>query len=209
MSKQTFNALIQTLRSQAQLIKDLFEEGYDFIIPARFQTDPLEKRFSQYRQMNGGNFLVSLQKVLQSEKRLLFKSLLKESVNIWEEDFSKPSFVPDRFIAELEKAACDTETLELTSESTEVFFTIAGYIAKKLKKRLICTLCHLTDESTDISYFNNLSRGGLTVPSTSLADLVNKGFVLLDFYNEFIQKQCFFACSQWCNSCAASIFALL
>ena len=51
--------------------------------------------------------------------------------------------------------------------------------------------CHLTDESTDVSYFNNLSRGGLTVPSTFLADLVNKGFAILDFYNEFIQKQCF------------------
>ena len=125
LSKQTFNALIQTLQSQAQLIKDLFEEGYDFIIPARFPTDPLEKRFSQYRQMSG-NFLVSLREVLQSERTLLFKSLLKESVNIWEEDISKPSFAPDRFIAELEKAACDIETLELTSEPAEVSFTIAG-----------------------------------------------------------------------------------
>ena len=195
LSKQTFNALIQTLiqtlQSQPQLIKDLFEEGYDFIIPTRFQTDPLEKRYSQYRQMSGGNFLVSLQKVLQSERTLLFKPLLKESVNIWEEDISKSSFVPDRFIAELEKATCDIETLELISESAEVSFTIAGYIAKKLKKRLICTLCQLTNESTDVSYFNNLSRGGLTVPSTSLADLANKDFALLDFYNEFIQKQCF------------------
>ena len=56
LSKQAFNALIQTLQSQAKLIKDLFEEGYDFIIPARFQTDPLEKRFSQYRQMGGQLF---------------------------------------------------------------------------------------------------------------------------------------------------------
>ena len=136
LSKQTFNALIQTLQSQAQLIKDLFEEGYDFIIPARFQTDPLEKRFSQYHQMSGGNFLVSLREVLQSERTLLFKSLLKESVNIWEEDISKPSFAPDRFIAEFEKATCDIETLELTSESAEVSFIIAGYIAKKLKKDL-------------------------------------------------------------------------
>ena len=135
LSKQTFNALIQTLQSQAQLIKDLFEEGYDFIILARFQTDPLEKQFSQYRQMSWGNFLVSLREVLQSERTLLFKSLLKESVNIWEEDISKPSFAPDRLITELEKAACDIKTLELTSESAEVSFTIARYIAKKLKKK--------------------------------------------------------------------------
>ena len=80
-------------------MKDLFEEGYDFIIPARFQTDPLEDRFSQYRQMSGGNFLISLQEVFQSERTLLFKSLLKESVNIWEKDISKLSFAPDRFMA--------------------------------------------------------------------------------------------------------------
>ena len=82
LSKQTFNALIQTLQSQAQLIKDLFEEGYDFIILARFQTDPLEKQFSQYRQLSEGNFLVSLREVIQNERTLLFKLLCKESVNI-------------------------------------------------------------------------------------------------------------------------------
>ena len=141
--------------------------------------------------MNRGNFLVSLREVLQSEKTLLFKSLFKESVNIWEEDISKSSFASDRFMAELEKTADVIETLELISESAEVSFTIAGCIAKKTKKRLICTLCHLTNESTDVSYFNNLYRGGLTVPFTSLADSVNKGFALLDLHNEFIQKQCF------------------
>ena len=46
LSKQTFNPLIQTLQNQAQLCKDLFEEDYEFIIPARFQTNPLEKQFS-------------------------------------------------------------------------------------------------------------------------------------------------------------------
>ena len=54
--------------------------------------------------------------------------------NLLRIDISKSSFAPDRFLAELEKAACDIETLELTFESTEVSFTIAGYIAKKLKK---------------------------------------------------------------------------
>ena len=86
--------------------------------------------------MSGGNFLISLREVFQSENTLLFKSLLKESVNIWEENISKPSFAPERFMAELEKAVCDIKTLKLTSESAEVSFPIAGYIAKKLEKAL-------------------------------------------------------------------------
>ena len=50
------------------------------------QSDPFEKRFSQYRQMSGGRFLVSLCEVLNSERILQCRSLLKENVNIWEDD---------------------------------------------------------------------------------------------------------------------------
>ena len=50
--------------------------------------------------------------------------------NLLTVDISKPSFEPDRFMAKLEKAACDIETLELTSELAEVSLTIAGYIPK-------------------------------------------------------------------------------
>ena len=60
LSKQTCDALICMLRAQGRLCTDLFEEGYSFIVTAKFQSDPLERRFSQYRQMNGENFLVSL-----------------------------------------------------------------------------------------------------------------------------------------------------
>ena len=42
----TAKILIQTLRCQANLIDDLFDDGYDFILTARFQSDPLERRFS-------------------------------------------------------------------------------------------------------------------------------------------------------------------
>ena len=82
LSKQTFHALIKTLRAQAQLMTELLQEGYLYVIPAKLQTDPLENRFSQYRQMSGGNFLVSLREVLQSEKTFLCKTLLKEDVTV-------------------------------------------------------------------------------------------------------------------------------
>ena len=45
LSKQTCDALIRTLRAQERLCPDLFEEGYSFIITAKFQSDPLERRF--------------------------------------------------------------------------------------------------------------------------------------------------------------------
>ena len=139
-SKQTFDALICTLRAQACLCKDFLEEGYEFVVVAKFETDPLEKRFSQYRQMNGDHFLVSLREVLQSENALLCRSLLKERINFWNEDLSIniDSTGEENFIQVLLSQECNVDNLVLSPDNAEVAFTIAGYIAKKLKKRLSC-----------------------------------------------------------------------
>ena len=47
LTPQTSLALITTLRCTASLIEDLLREGYSYVLTARFQTDPLERRFSR------------------------------------------------------------------------------------------------------------------------------------------------------------------
>ena len=86
LSKQTTSALVTTLRCTASLIEDLLNDGYSYVLTARFLTDPLERRFSRYRQMSVGRFLVGLREVNTSERILTIKSLLKESISFWEED---------------------------------------------------------------------------------------------------------------------------
>ena len=54
LTLQTSSALINTLRLQAMFIDELLNDGYDYILTARLQNDPIERRFSQYRQMSGG-----------------------------------------------------------------------------------------------------------------------------------------------------------
>ena len=66
---------------------DLLNEAYQYVITARLQNDPI-KRFSQYRQMSGGRFLVNLRKVLNSERILRYRSLIKENINFWEKDLT-------------------------------------------------------------------------------------------------------------------------
>ena len=51
LSKQTFNALISTNRAIAYLSRDLLNVGHTYDLTGRLQTDPLERRFSQYRKM--------------------------------------------------------------------------------------------------------------------------------------------------------------
>ena len=78
---QTKSALVTTLRAQAELIDELTDDGYDFVETTRFQSDPIERRFSQYRQMSDWRFLVSLKEVLNSERILSCGSLIKENTN--------------------------------------------------------------------------------------------------------------------------------
>ena len=67
---QTKSGLVTTLRTQADLTDELIDDGYEFVRTARFQSDPIERRFSQYQQMSGGTFLVSFREVLNSERIL-------------------------------------------------------------------------------------------------------------------------------------------
>ena len=63
LTAQTSSALITTLRAQSYLIEDLLSEDFDFVMVSRLSSDPIERRFSQYRQMSGGRFLVGLREV--------------------------------------------------------------------------------------------------------------------------------------------------
>ena len=82
LSDQTSKALRWTLRCHAALIEDLLNDKYDYVLTSRLQSDALERRYGQYRQMSGGRFLVSLKDVDLSEKILKIKSLLKEGFDI-------------------------------------------------------------------------------------------------------------------------------
>ena len=77
LSHQTSSALQRTLLCQASLIEDLLSDGFKFILTACFQSDPIERRFGQYRQMSGGRFLGNLKDVTYSKQILKFKSLIK------------------------------------------------------------------------------------------------------------------------------------
>ena len=185
--------MVTTLRAQAALICDLLNENYCYVIPARFQSDPIEKRFSQYRQMSGGNFLVSLKEVQDTEKILVCKSLMREQIDFWEKDLFCKNDISPQMLHDLEDhmQSVDVEDLILVDDSQEVGVFIAGYIANKIHKKLNCTVCHmlLQESSTDSIYFNNLSRGNLTIPCPQLSNFVCKGFGLLDHFEDFIQSQ--------------------
>ena len=192
LSKQTSDALIQTLRCHASLIEDLLNSGkYDYVLTGRFQSDPIERRFSRYRQMSGGRFLVSWKDVNRSEMILKLKTLLKADCNIEE----AMSVITDQEKKEALKeiddkiSVTDVEQYSLHSSSREVSNMVAGYVARKTRPLVVnCCEEKLIGECADDDYIKLLTRGGLLVPSQDLSDAVATCFALLEEFGDEIRK---------------------
>ena len=192
LSKQTFKALIQTNYAISELSLDLLTEGYDYVLTGRLQSDPLERRFSHYRQLSGGRFLVSLQEVIRSESIIKLKSLLKRNIDITSLSITGHSnssiydFTRNMLIN-------DYDHLQLTDASQQVAVYISGYISLKLSEHTHCPVClsSLNNNLISSEYVSNLNQGGLTLPCTSLQHFVLSAFCLLEVSEKEIRNSRF------------------
>ena len=190
---------MRTLRTLALLITTLLREGYEFVLTARFQTDPLERKFSRCRQMNGGNFLVSLREVLSVEKTLLWNTLLKKGINCWHDDQSTKSLSEEttqHFKTQPDLMSIDIYKASLSDNSKEVAVYIAGHVCKQLNSSFKCEDClimhtRVTDAvaaEPSPKFLQLLSRNGLSVPSDEIKQYVCNGFAILDVIEDTILK---------------------
>ena len=193
LTPQTAHALITTLRCTASLIEDLLQEGYSYVLTARFQTDPLERRFSRYRQMSGGRFLIGLRELECSERIIAVTTLIKESIDFWKEDV-RPDDDQEASIlslnSELDKISDDIDLCSLSDDAVQVSAVIAGYAARKVvmehckceecKKMAVSTKGGIEEMENENKYLQNLSRGGLIIPTTDLRHHIAKSFAILD-----------------------------
>ena len=151
-------------------MEDLLKiDCYKFILTARFQSDPIEMRFGQYRQMSEGRFLVSLKEVLCSEKIIKIKSILKEGLEIHEhKSLEIPNLCDfDQLDKTIDAILDDVDRICLNADH------VAGYVAHKLQNH--CKGCceHLLiggENAAARKYIPLLSRGGLKVPSDQLTE---------------------------------------
>ena len=139
--------------------------------------------------MSWGKLLVALKDITSSEKIIKIKSLLKEEIDI--DNNVKDTVDNDEniehLLQDIDFMNCSTDNVALSEDSREVSCHIAGYIAKKLKKRYgsrcnqFLIASPITSESLEYPYIEILSRGGLTVPSPNLANYVSTAFAILNF----------------------------
>ena len=189
LSKQTAKALTTTLRSHAMLMRDLHSEGYLYVMTRRLQSDPIENRFSQYRQMSGGRFLVSLREMQSSQRILTCRSLLKTGVDIWDFcDENQEDELFKQFMCELADRENEIMEASLCKDSEEVARFIAGYAARNILQKTKCEECCSKmipeRENEAHGYLEILSRGGLIQPSAALSYATANCFALVDCISE-------------------------
>ena len=152
LSLSTAKALIRILRCQASLIEHLFDDGFDLILTACFQSHSLERCFGQYRQISGGRFLVGFKDTICSGKILKIKFLLKEDIDINKEIKSSCPGEMEimKLKADISFLGISLDKLMLLPDIWEIAAHIAGCTAKK--------------------YLIILNLGGLTIPSPNLVN---------------------------------------
>lgn len=198
LTKETHFALQFTTSSLIDLIIHVFATyNPKYILLGKFQTDPLEARFGQYRQMSGANYNVSCQQIFESESKLKIISWIHlysekkgefklKSLELLEpEDFHGETVIPDI----LYETFSSYDDAKINSNQISVFIYIAGYVGRQICKHLNCEQCHkflildkdLEYESTDAKikeYFSFINRGGLKWPTEFVIQVVIQTYII-------------------------------
>ena len=188
LTHQTLRAFVATCIGLVNLSKyALGKLGMNYVLLGKVQTDNLEKRFSEYRQLCGGNYNVTVQSVLEAEKKLRLSSLLSlssstfgtASISIKDilasiKDYS--SFEVMDSIPEYFMSICDEVLVSSFACDEQSLVYLAGCGVHKCQVSIICPVCVaivkmdkdmlLSDNIIlDLSYIQSLDRGGLKYPT--------------------------------------------
>ena len=153
LTKQTHQALRHTTATLVEISKYLLKtDEFSYILLGKFQTDNLEDRFGLYRRLSGCAYNLSVQQILESEKKLkIMRCLTLKSASMGEisvkdiTNFEKEG--EDQFcstqesVNEFSISQDDLEDSHISSEDAIILVYIAGYVAFATKKKLKCDLC--------------------------------------------------------------------
>lgn len=197
LTKETHYALQHTTDALLQLSDHcISSEGYSYFLCGKVQTDNLEERFGQYRQLSGSQYHVSVRQIFESEGKLRMQSALplilkshefgdvildSKKINDYMMDFFNsnenlsenctneiPVFFSTLYID-------DDEIDMLPDHLWPIITYIAGYCSHVSLKNLKCDYCEIflvAVDSENSQPHNNLiranDRGGLKYPASDI-----------------------------------------
>ena len=141
-----------------------------FVLSGNCQTDNLEARFGQHRQLSDGNTLISVEEVLQSEKKLRVYSLLKiysscQGIITTEDFFTE--FNTSEALSDYDPVFVNNfsyDRIDIDNDCLNVVVNVARYIAKKTASLKTVVLLLVTKKKLEMNvdanlllYFDNLN----------------------------------------------------
>jgi hypothetical protein len=195
LTNDTYSALRHSTSVFLEIIDYSFQNfDITYILPGKFTTEKLEKRFGKYRLLGGSNYNVSYDEVINAEKKIRLKHVFKKAsgsefslseiqartancCNESDLDWDMSKDCP-------QNTECDKFSFILTTdylsqcqidESAQIY--ISGYASHKISKKIKCNICiSLVTESkgnlTNNEYFNYLQRGGLSIPTDMVKNVL-------------------------------------
>ncbi|GBO13031.1 hypothetical protein AVEN_40191-1 [Araneus ventricosus] len=181
------------------IIHQLQSSTNSYVLTGKYQTDPLEGRFGQYRQLCGGNYSISVEQILQAEKKLRITSLLKLHSKKY------GSFHLKEFLCDFSEKEASVHTSEFDIKGVDFYnFTeeeedliplyvyLSGYAVYKLKPYLQCNDCikllsvekELIFELTSSAakeYLLDVDKGKLTYPDEDIVKIFVASYKIFKF----------------------------
>ena len=151
LTNETTLALVQTTSSMPELSRYVLKHcGFDYFLTGQAQSDDIEKRFGLYRKLSGTNFFISERQLLEGEKKVRLLNLLKFtklSVSEIKTEFS--TFEAGKSMKEMAETLilldlldkCPSQSCSIDSGDANATFYIAGYLSRKISKKLQCVGC--------------------------------------------------------------------
>jgi len=182
LSKQTFHAIKQSTVVLIEIIKYSFKNfSIKYLLPGKFTSENLEKRFGIYRLLSGSNYNVSADDVINAEKKIRIKHIFKNinpcftlndiklqfsmlSESDIQESCDMDEVLLQKFIFILKT---DYLKVSLIDESSKIYIT--GYASHVISKKLngcqncISLITVAKGQKTSNEYFDNLQRNGLSI----------------------------------------------
>lgn len=211
LSKQTFLCSKHSSAALAELSEFLIlENGFEYFLTGKSQSDKIEKRFGKARQMTGGDLYASVRQFLESDRTLRVKNLAKlnktmsEIKDIFSEANEEKREKSEEAAIKISQIVSEDNCAEISPfvpvADANVLFYVAGSFSRSLCIQTDCKSCKeklvptcsgdtnlsVRDESENVAdYLHQVNRGGLTIP-TELAFLTC--IQAWKFYNLILQN---------------------
>lgn len=201
LTKETHFALCHSTEAIIQMSNHCLNDcGHSFFLPGKVQTDSLEARFGQYRQLAGSNYNISVRQIFEVEKKIRIRGMMALSDPAI---FSACEDSDETDVSEFNSCVVDKNDVnEISDEMWPLIYYIAGYCSYSCNKWLTCSYCteFLTvksDTRDNMSCYSLIAaadRGGLCYPSDDVVLCASYVYAVMNilleqFRVQFLQRQ--------------------